>query len=171
MGARIGDLLDDARPLHRLAVLEFVLERRVAFGRHRNLVHRSITSDPSCAWRPEPSGPHPDRRDRIQTAGTASRAFESTKPSAARTGNSSEPTAAKKVPIAGPEIGTATAHSKPCPCRPTGRLIKLSGRAEICLESAHLEVSPEIGLNALRRGDGSMKSGVVRNFMQEGGLP
>src|SRR5262249_15668610 len=97
--------------------------------------------------------------------------FESTKPSAARTGNSSEPTAAKKVPIAGPEIGTATAHSKPCPCRPTGRLIKLSGRAEICLESAHLEVSPEIGLNALRRGAGSMKSGVVRNFMQEGGLP
>src|SRR5512143_3767421 len=32
----------------------------------------------------------------------------------------------------------------------------------------HLEVTLEIGLDALRRGDGPRKSGVVRYFMQEG---
>ena len=40
VGARVGDLLNDARPLHLLAVLELGLKRRVALRRHRNLVHR-----------------------------------------------------------------------------------------------------------------------------------
>src|SRR6185437_2334090 len=49
--ARVGDLLNDARPLNRLAVLEFGLERRVAGRRHWNLVHRLFSS-----WRAlEPS--------------------------------------------------------------------------------------------------------------------
>jgi hypothetical protein len=40
--ARIGDLLDDARPLHLLAMLELSLERRIALSRHGELVHRSF---------------------------------------------------------------------------------------------------------------------------------
>src|SRR5262245_49069816 len=42
MRARIRDLLDDARPLDLLAVLELVLEHGVARRRHRNLVHQSF---------------------------------------------------------------------------------------------------------------------------------
>src|SRR6185437_15748295 len=42
--ARVGDLLDDARPLDRLAVLELGLERRIAGRRHWNLVHRLFSS-------------------------------------------------------------------------------------------------------------------------------
>src|SRR6266849_2655237 len=42
---------------------------------------------------------------------------------------------------------------------------------KIALQRAHLEVSLQVGLNALRRRDGPGKSGVVRDFMQEGGTP
>src|SRR4051812_32514155 len=42
---------------------------------------------------------------------------------------------------------------------------------EIALQRAHLEVSREISLDAERRGHSSGKSGVVRNFMQEGFAP
>src|SRR6202043_2777521 len=45
VGARIGDLLDDARTLHLLAVLELGLERRIPVRSHRYLVHRSRTSN------------------------------------------------------------------------------------------------------------------------------
>src|SRR5436190_6980028 len=37
--ARVGNLLDDARPLDLLAVLELLLERRIALCRHRDLAH------------------------------------------------------------------------------------------------------------------------------------
>ena len=40
--ARIGDLLDDARPLDLLAMLELVFEHGIARRRHRNLVHQSL---------------------------------------------------------------------------------------------------------------------------------
>src|SRR5262245_39145554 len=43
--------------------------------------------------------------------------------------------------------------------------------SEITLQRANLEVSPEIGFYSLRRGDGSRKSGVVGDFMQEGSAP
>src|SRR5476651_2856110 len=42
--------------------------------------------------------------------------------------------------------------------------------AEVALQRTHLEVAPEIGFYALRRSDGTRKSGVVRRFMQEGGM-
>src|SRR5262245_50312171 len=40
--------------------------------------------------------------------------------------------------------------------------------AEVALQRAYLEVTLQIGLDALRRGDGPRKSGVVWHFMQEG---
>src|SRR5579863_10423492 len=40
MGARVGDLLDDARALHLLAVFELSSEGAVALRRHWNFVHR-----------------------------------------------------------------------------------------------------------------------------------
>src|SRR5690349_19609496 len=43
-----------------------------------------------------------------------------------------------------------------------------SPTAEVTLQRAHLEIVPKVGLDALRRGDGSGKSGVVWDFMQEG---
>ena len=44
--ARVGNLLDDTRPLDLLAVLEFALERGIALCRHRDLVHLFLqTSD------------------------------------------------------------------------------------------------------------------------------
>src|SRR6187551_1092414 len=48
---------------------------------------------------------------------------------------------------------------------PSGRL------TEIALQCADLEVAPKVGLDALRRSDGTGKSGVVRHFMQEGCPP
>src|ERR1700683_1298591 len=42
---------------------------------------------------------------------------------------------------------------------------------EIALQRVHLEVAFEIGLDALRCGDGPRESGVVRHFMQEGRAP
>ena len=44
MRARVGDLLDDARPLHLLAVLQLGFQRGVAGGGHRDLFHRSSGS-------------------------------------------------------------------------------------------------------------------------------
>ena len=41
VGARFGDLLDDARPFDLLAVLELVLEHGVARRGHRYLFHHS----------------------------------------------------------------------------------------------------------------------------------
>src|ERR1700675_3064203 len=41
--------------------------------------------------------------------------------------------------------------------------------AEITLQRAHLEIAGKLGLDPLGRGNGSRKSGVVWNFMQEGG--
>jgi hypothetical protein len=55
--ARIGDLLDDARPLDLLAVLELVLEQGVARRSHRNLFNHSILHL-TTPFRPSaPSGP------------------------------------------------------------------------------------------------------------------
>src|ERR1044071_6197211 len=42
MGARFGNLLDDARALYGLAVLQLGLEHRMAGGGHRDLFHRLI---------------------------------------------------------------------------------------------------------------------------------
>src|ERR1700733_5855170 len=42
--ARVGNLLDDARPLDLLAMLEFGLKRRVSGRGHRNLIHWPQTS-------------------------------------------------------------------------------------------------------------------------------
>src|SRR5438067_5482893 len=39
MRARLGDVLDDARTLHRLALLQFDLERGVTDRGHRSLFH------------------------------------------------------------------------------------------------------------------------------------
>jgi hypothetical protein len=39
---RVGDLLNDAGALDRLAVLQLLLEHGIARRRHGNLVHRSI---------------------------------------------------------------------------------------------------------------------------------
>src|ERR1700730_12342334 len=44
MRARLGDMLDDARTLHRLALLQFDLEGGVAAGSHRNLFHHPSLS-------------------------------------------------------------------------------------------------------------------------------
>src|SRR5213075_854595 len=44
MGARRGNMLDDARTLHRLALLQFDLKGGVAAGGHRNLFHHPSTS-------------------------------------------------------------------------------------------------------------------------------
>src|SRR6202035_1896973 len=44
MRARFGDMLDDARTLHRLALLQFDLEGGIAAGGHRNLFHHSSSS-------------------------------------------------------------------------------------------------------------------------------
>src|SRR5258708_6802147 len=43
--------------------------------------------------------------------------------------------------------------------------------AEIALQRTHLEIAPKMGADPLRGGDGSGKSGVIRDFMQEGGAP
>src|SRR6185437_13317454 len=48
---------------------------------------------------------------------------------------------------------------------PSGPAVK------VALQRTHLEVTPEVGFDALRRGDGTGKSGVVRHFMQEGRVP
>src|ERR1700685_2023074 len=45
MGARVGDLLDDPRPLDLLAVLEFDFERRIPVCRHRNLIYHARSSN------------------------------------------------------------------------------------------------------------------------------
>src|ERR1700733_6559084 len=44
MRARLGDMLDDARTLHRLALLQFDLEGGIAAGGHRNLFHHLMSS-------------------------------------------------------------------------------------------------------------------------------
>jgi hypothetical protein len=44
MRARFRDMLDDARTLHRLALLQFNLKGGITAGRHRNLFHHSLTS-------------------------------------------------------------------------------------------------------------------------------
>src|SRR5579859_1036017 len=44
VGARVGDLLNDARPLDLLALPQLGLQRGIARRGHRNLVHRSRTS-------------------------------------------------------------------------------------------------------------------------------
>jgi hypothetical protein len=44
--ARIRDLLNDARTLDLLAVLEFILEHGIARRRHRNRIHSTcLTSE------------------------------------------------------------------------------------------------------------------------------
>src|SRR6266404_8367702 len=44
MRARLGDMLDDARTLHRLALLQFDLKGGIAAGGHRNLFHHPSLS-------------------------------------------------------------------------------------------------------------------------------
>src|SRR3981081_733495 len=44
MRARLGDMLDDARTLHRLALLQFDLKRGITARRHRNLFHHLLSS-------------------------------------------------------------------------------------------------------------------------------
>src|SRR5262249_37615599 len=44
VGASVGNLLNDPRPLHLLAVLQLGLQCRVALCRHRNLFHPLQTS-------------------------------------------------------------------------------------------------------------------------------
>src|SRR5262245_5550665 len=86
--------------------------------------------------------------------------------------DSSEPTTAKKVPIAGRLTAPRPWNflvTRTVLARLTGP--NPSGLAEICLQRTDLEISSEVGLDAKRGRDGPMKSGVVRNFMQEGGLP
>src|SRR5262249_21697323 len=70
-----------------LTVLELGLERGVALGRHRDLLHRSFTSAPSRAPL------RPDLRQRAQAIRKA--------PPPAANGSPFEPATAKKVPIAG----------------------------------------------------------------------
>jgi hypothetical protein len=44
MRARFRDMLDDARTLHRLALLQFTFEGGVPARGHRNLFHHLLTS-------------------------------------------------------------------------------------------------------------------------------
>src|ERR1700730_918818 len=44
MRARLGDMLDDARTLHRLALLQFDLKGGIPAGGHRNLFHHRSLS-------------------------------------------------------------------------------------------------------------------------------
>src|SRR5262249_33102861 len=110
VGARVGNLLDDAGPLDLLAVLELPLQRLVAGLGHRNLVHRSWVLRPH-------DRKSPDRGTR------------------------------------GP--ATVGLYPKLVPSRLAlpGGLSSVA--AEITLQRADFEVAPEMGLDPLRRGDGS----------------
>src|SRR5215472_8672258 len=64
---------------------------------------------------------------------------------------------------------TATFFPNSCRCWAPGRSPVSGLAAEIALQRAHLEITRKLGLDPLGRGNGPRKSGVVRNFMQEGG--
>src|SRR5580704_2020600 len=67
-------------------------------------------------------------------------------------------------PCSAARLRTLSLHGPPL--RPLRRWIRPG--PEIALQRTHLEVTPEIGPDALRCGDGPRESGVVRHFMQEG---
>src|SRR5262249_9423449 len=104
VGARIGDLLDDARTLHRLTVLELALQRRIALGRHRDLVHRSLP--------PARGAMSPSRSAGARPGYSTQRAAASRGRQPVRTGNG------EKSSDRGPLAGSATAELPRYSCRP-----------------------------------------------------
>src|SRR5271170_3719619 len=109
MGARVGNLLDDAGPLHLLTMLELGLKRSIALRCHRNLVHRS----------PSPSLVETKLKSRAEAS-------------------------------SGPAAKILSLHV------PSPWLVRhwIRGGRKIILQRTYLEVTPEIGLDTLRCGDG-----------------
>src|SRR5580692_12826355 len=74
VSTRVGNLLDNARALHLLAVLELGFERRIARRCHGDLIHRSQTSktlfvEHDLFGKPASTFPGHALRDKIQVAG------------------------------------------------------------------------------------------------------
>src|SRR5262249_1267933 len=167
--ASVGDLLNDAGPLDLLAMLELGLERGIALGGHWYFFHRPISSWPA----PELTRTTLIAANPLSLRIPSSRLVIRLRPRSPAIPESGQRGPVKKVLSrpASPDAATMNFSGVP---RAVTRVLSAkkpsAPAAEVALQRAYLEVALQIGLDALRRGDGPRKSGVVRHFMQEGGV-